>query len=901
VSVSWRQILGGTVFGLVAAVALAVAALAWRLSEGPIPLAFLDSRIAAALSGLLPDVTARVEHTELRWAKHLPELRVTGVTFLHGGEPVASFPSLGILPSLRGLARGRFAVHRVSLSGVRFALVRDPDGQLKLGTDRAAGGGERTVDLSALLALGGNQNSATRFLRRIRIRDAAVSLDDRSAGSLWRADDADVGIKFVDQDFVVDVATTLSITGPASGVIRDLALPLVVSARLSRRESDGAISVDFEASAKDGRVVPAGSVGAPLPVRSLDAKGAYSPASRRIDVRELHAAIGSAAIDSTASVSVDEATAGLVLKGEVRSLPIAELHRLWPPGAAASTREWIDRNIRSGAVTRCLFTVRLPPAGAGSKGLAADAVDVRFDFQGLTVDYLRDLTPLAEARGSGTLNAERFEGRVTGGKIAGLDVERGLVEIRFGGGPARLKASADVSGPSQEVLTLLDQSPLGIPGRIGIPARGLDGTSRNHVEVELPLKAGVRSADVNVKAKAELHDASLPNLLAGVGIEGGDLTVQVDDRTVNVEGESGLTGLPITVGRSRVTVNYVPGPGDTDNHLNIALEGSDLLAKGVATLDGRVLRAVKVARIRYGGNDVGVEVERRQSGSYYVSIDGASMDLEPFLHVQGPTAQLAQTERVPYDAAFNLQRVSIGKGVELSVVEGTARGEGGRFAAFNGSANLPGAGFVRVNLSEQGPVKRLEVTSNRAGNLLKAAGIFQGAEGGELSLAATVDDRGEKARIAGQVDASNFRVTQAPVIARILSLGSLDGIASMLGGEGILVSRAQVPFTWSRDRLDVREATAVGSIGITVDGSVNQTNRTVDLRGSVFPAYTLNSMLGRIPFIGDFLVGGKGAGVFGISYRVSGKLDNPNVEANALSALAPGMLRRWFVEPFQQR
>src|SRR5206468_5032827 len=127
------------------------------------------------------------------------------------------------------------------------------------------------------------------------------------------------------------------------------ALPLVVSARLSRRESDGAASVDFEASAKDGKVVPAGSVGAPLPVRSLDAKGAYSPASRRIDVRELHAAIGSAAIDSTASVSVDEASAGLVLKGEVRSLPIAELHRLWPPGAAASTREWIDRNIRSGA------------------------------------------------------------------------------------------------------------------------------------------------------------------------------------------------------------------------------------------------------------------------------------------------------------------------------------------------------------------------------------------------------------------------------------------------------------------------------------------------------------------------------------------------------------------------
>src|SRR5205823_13295948 len=125
VSLSWRKILVATVVGFVTAVALAAIALAWRLGEGPIPLWFLDSRIEAALSGLLPDVTARVGHTELGWAGHLPELRVTGVTFFHGGEPVASFPSLGVLPSLRAFARGRLAAHRVSLSGVQLTLVRD--------------------------------------------------------------------------------------------------------------------------------------------------------------------------------------------------------------------------------------------------------------------------------------------------------------------------------------------------------------------------------------------------------------------------------------------------------------------------------------------------------------------------------------------------------------------------------------------------------------------------------------------------------------------------------------------------------------------------------------------------------------------------------------------------------
>ncbi|HSD10726.1 MAG TPA: hypothetical protein VLF14_07065, partial [Candidatus Binatia bacterium] len=256
-SVSWRHIVGGTAFALVAAAALAAGALAWRLGEGPIPLAFLDPRVEATLSGLLPGVTAHVEHTELGWAAHLPELRVIGVTLVHGDRQVASFPSLGILPSLRALARGRFALHRVSLSGARLTFVRDAEGRLKLGAD-GAGGGEQTIDLSALLAFGSNGESAARFLRRIRIQDAVVSLDDRSAGNLWRGNDADVHIKFADQGFTVEVAAALSVASPASRIVRELVLPMVATASLARREKDGVASVAFEANVNDGRLVPAG-------------------------------------------------------------------------------------------------------------------------------------------------------------------------------------------------------------------------------------------------------------------------------------------------------------------------------------------------------------------------------------------------------------------------------------------------------------------------------------------------------------------------------------------------------------------------------------------------------------------------------------------------------------------
>ena len=53
------------------------------------------------------------------------------------------------------------------------------------------------------------------------------------------------------------------------------------------------------------------------------------------------------------------------------------------------------------------------------------------------------------------------------------------------------------------------------------------------------------------------------------------------------------------------------------------------------------------------------------------------------------------------------------------------------------------------------------------------------------------------------------------------------------------------------------------AIGINVSsGSLDLKADTVDLNGTLAPAYTVNSLLGRIPLLGDMLVGGEGQGVF---------------------------------------
>ena len=66
----------------------------------------------------------------------------------------------------------------------------------------------------------------------------------------------------------------------------------------------------------------------------------------------------------------------------------------------------------------------------------------------------------------------------------------------------------------------------------------------------------------------------------------------------------------------------------------------------------------------------------------------------------------------------------------------------------------------------------------------------------------------------------------------------------------------------------------------------------VDLNGTIVPAYTINSLIGKVPVLGPLLTGEKGGGIFAASYKIKGPVDKPEMVANPLSALAPGFLRK---------
>lgn len=111
--------------------------------------------------------------------------------------------------------------------------------------------------------------------------------------------------------------------------------------------------------------------------------------------------------------------------------------------------------------------------------------------------------------------------------------------------------------------------------------------------------------------------------------------------------------------------------------------------------------------------------------------------------------------------------------------------------------------------------------------------------------------------------------------------------------DGVKFTRMRAEFTRMPGRLEIRDGVVQGVVGATIDGQIDYLADEVHLRGSFVPLYQLNNMFGQIPIVGLFLGGGN-EGLLGVTYEVVGAPNAPRLNVNPLSAVAPGLLRKFF-------
>jgi hypothetical protein len=189
----------------------------------------------------------------------------------------------------------------------------------------------------------------------------------------------------------------------------------------------------------------------------------------------------------------------------------------------------------------------------------------------------------------------------------------------------------------------------------------------------------------------------------------------------------------------------------------------------------------------------------------------------------------------------------------------------------------------------------LSVIADDAGAALKLLDIVGNVVGGRLAITGTANDAEPRRPITGHAEISEYRLVRQSALVRLLTIATLTGLADALTGEGFQMYKFIGDFTKTGGRIDIPLARTYGpSLGLTATGFLDYDTDKVDIRGTVVPAYALNSLIGQIPLVGYLLTGGEGSGMFAVVYSATGKLSEPTIIVNPLSALAPGFLRGVF-------
>lgn len=532
----------------------------------------------------------------------------------------------------------------------------------------------------------------------------------------------------------------------------------------------------------------------------------------------------------------------------------------------------------SGPLEQALSLIDRPPLGYTSRvGIAPDAASGRVasdlhiglplhrDFEASEVRVAAEATITDAAVtgepvdiSDGQLNLTIDANKVT---LAGDAVVDGVpitleVEEKLGGGGTDRRYQLSGSPDAALLRGLGIDLPISLEGAVGVSATVTETPAMRTAEIALDLTPTmVEVPGLNWRKPA------------------GDLSALAATATLPPGG-------PL-----RVTAFELTSP-------NLRAEGSL-----EAQIEPFRIAQLRLDRVRFGDTRASVALRPQVAAGYDVEIDAETLDLTPWFAHEAPERDGepgAAGSRAPLRLNLRAQRLIVNAAVLTEVDADLVRGpDGWRSADLRGG--LPHGGQFALTLIPDDQGQKLRLTTTDAGDLLQALDKTSRIEGGALEIEARIARQQPSLEAEGKIVAREFDVLDAPILARLLTVASLEGIGNLLGGDGIAFEQLEAPFAVRNELLQLGRGRLYGSqLGLTFEGWVNLANDTLDLEGTIVPLYGVNWTIGQIPIIGRLLRGSEGEGAFAFTYGIRGPVGDPAIRVNPLSALAPGFLRELF-------
>jgi len=229
---------------------------------------------------------------------------------------------------------------------------------------------------------------------------------------------------------------------------------------------------------------------------------------------------------------------------QMDGLSPTRLLALWPEGLVPKTRNWLVENLLGGTLSSLDVALRDDP-------VSAPTAYASFDYRDARVRYAKTLPPVEKARGTASLLDNRFVVTVDEGQVKAP--QGGVIEVGGsafiipdvtvkGGAPAAVRLTSRSTVTS--ALSLLDLPPLNVMEKAGLSPDLADGRLTLEGTLGLPLRKGVKPADLEYNATGTASDVVSTTLINGRRLASSAMAVFATNEEVKLSGPGTLDGVP---------------------------------------------------------------------------------------------------------------------------------------------------------------------------------------------------------------------------------------------------------------------------------------------------------------------------------------------------------------------
>ena len=224
-------------------------------------------------------------------------------------------------------------------------------------------------------------------------------------------------------------------------------------------------------------------------------------------------------------------------------IPVSLVKSLWPENTARGAKNWVQKNLTNGIISNLSLTANIPlDSFKISKKLRKEHINLKFNFEEMTISFLKEMDSIYNSMGKAVLNGQSFEvylekGQVLGKNHKSIDIYDSKFiakEILKRHGPAEILINA--KGSLDDVMIFIFQHPRNFKRFVPVKLENISANSNLKVKFDFPLKSKIKFEEFIINSKTNLSDVIINDIFSR-NFSSNLLSINLTNNGINIVGE----------------------------------------------------------------------------------------------------------------------------------------------------------------------------------------------------------------------------------------------------------------------------------------------------------------------------------------------------------------------------